>query len=209
MLQQRLHPTRLPAGTAETGSRRGGRGMRPKGRGGAATAAGSAGTAAHGANDVEGVVAGLHVSDALNAAKHAVAELWVPQRKPNPGANGAKVTLLRRPQGDTPATPSAGNTLPPTTEPSDQPAGAGVSGTKAAHDTGHAPAAAAPSASRRRRHRPPARRSAARVVEDIAAVEPEPDSVDDTPATVTGRSCIQCNRPCKRQAGHSTCSTWH
>jgi len=28
---------------------------------------------------------GLHVDDALNAAKHAVQELWVPRRKPTPG----------------------------------------------------------------------------------------------------------------------------
>lgn len=31
---------------------------------------------------------GLHVDDALNAAKHAVQELWVPTRKPMPGGRG-------------------------------------------------------------------------------------------------------------------------
>jgi magnesium-transporting ATPase (P-type) len=33
----------------------------------------------------EPLVNGLHVDDALNAAKHAVQELWVPKRKPTPG----------------------------------------------------------------------------------------------------------------------------
>jgi len=174
-------PNEVASGHSRTGSRRGGRGLRPRGRAAVVATGASAGTAAHGANDAEGVVAGLHVSDALNAAKHAVAELWVPQRKPNPGANGAKVTLLRRPQADSPATPSAGVTAPPTVEPNHQP-GRADAGTRAAHDMGTAPAAAATSASRRRRRRPPPRRCAASIVEDIAAVEAEPDSVDDTPA---------------------------
>eukprot|EP00775_Hariotina_reticulata_P007326 gene7326-7538_t len=169
-----------------TDSRRGSRGPRAKDRVATAATGASAGTAAHGANDAEDfVVAGLHVSDALNAAKHAVAELWVPQRKPNPGANGAKVTLLRRPQAEDPAAQPANNGSPQIAEPIAETGGVDTE-VGAVHDTGTTSAPAATSASRRRRRRTQPRKSAASAVEDIAAAKHEPDTVEAQPATEQG-----------------------
>lgn len=61
--------------------------QRSKGRRGSKVTAAAVGTVGDDtAADAAGPQAnGLHVDDALSAAKHAVQELWVPKRKPTPG----------------------------------------------------------------------------------------------------------------------------
>lgn len=57
---------------------------------GAAASSGNTDDAGGGAAEGQPGGAALQVGDALTAAKHAVQELWVPQRKPTPGKSGGR-----------------------------------------------------------------------------------------------------------------------